>query len=90
MPSVDYLALLVLIAASGAAPLTQAGALFTFIVVANAVVTIPIASYLVAPEKTRALLGRLHDWVLARRRRDFAALLAVAGFVMIAVGINGL
>jgi Sap, sulfolipid-1-addressing protein len=90
LPSVDYMALLVLIAASGATPVAQAGALLTFIVVANTLAAIPLGSYLIAPTKTGALLGRFHDWIRARRRRDFAALLAVAGGVMIALGITGL
>ncbi len=57
LPSVDYMALLVLIAASGATPVTQAGALLTFIVVANALAAVPLGCYLIAPAKTHALLG---------------------------------
>ena len=90
LPSVDYMALLVLIAASGATPVAQAGALLTFIVVANALAAIPLGSYLIAPAKTGALLGRFHDWIRARRRRDFAALLAMAGCIVLALGITGL
>ena len=90
LPSVDYMALLVLIAASGATPVTQAGALLTFIVVANALAAIPLGSYLIAPAKTDALLGRFRDWIRARRRRDFATLLALAGCIMMALGITGL
>jgi Sap, sulfolipid-1-addressing protein len=90
LPSVDYMALLVLIAASGATPVTQAGALLTFIVVANTLAAIPLGSYLIAPAKTGALLGRFHHWIRARRRRDFAALLAMAGCIVLALGITGL
>ena len=90
LPSVDYMALLVLIAASGATPVTQAGALLTFIVVANTLAAIPLGSYLIAPAKTGALLGRFHDWIRARRRRDFAAVLAMAGCIVLALGITGL
>jgi Sap, sulfolipid-1-addressing protein len=49
LPSVDYLALLVLIAASGATPVTQASALLTFVAVANTLAALPLGSYLVAP-----------------------------------------
>jgi hypothetical protein len=90
LPSVNYMALLVLIAASGATPVTQTGALLTFIVVANTLAAIPLGSYLIAPAKTGALLGRFHDWIRARRRRDFAALLAMAGCIVLALGITGL
>jgi hypothetical protein len=90
LPSVDYMALLVLIAASGATPVAQAGALLTFIVVANALAAIPLGSYLIAPAKTGALLGTFRDWIRARRRRDFAALLALAGCILMVLGITGL
>jgi hypothetical protein len=88
LPSIDYMALLVLIAASGATPVAQTSALLTFIIVGDIVVAIPIAGYLVAPERTRVLVGRFHDWVRARRRRDFAIVLAIAGCLMIAMGIS--
>lgn len=90
IPSVDYLALLILIATSGSALTVQFGALVTFVVVANAVVAIPIASFLLAPEKTRSAIIKMRAWIAARSRRDFAMLLAVAGGLMIAVGVNGL
>jgi hypothetical protein len=90
LPSPDYVAMLILIAASGAAPLTQVGALITWLAVANGVAAVPLASYLIAPERTRAWLSMLNDWIRARRRRDFAMLLAVVGTVMVAVGVSGL
>jgi hypothetical protein len=90
VPSVDYMALLVLIAASGVAPMVQVGALLTFVVVGDIVVAIPLLCSLVAPERTRAVLHVLQNWVRARSRRDFAILLAVIGALMIAFGIHGL
>jgi Sap, sulfolipid-1-addressing protein len=90
LPSVDYLALLVLIAASEAPPATQAGALITYVAVANAVAAIPLLSFLVAPAKTRAMLTKFYSWIRARRRRDWAILVAVIGCLMIGVGINSL
>ncbi len=90
LPSVDYMAALAVILASGAGAATQAGALLLFNVVAFALVEIPLVAYLVAPEKTRALLAALNDWIRSRRRREVAALLAAIGCVMLAVGIAGL
>lgn len=90
LPSVDYLAMLAVIGASGAAPGVQVAALLTFLVVAHAVIEAPLASYLIAPEKTRAMVGALHSWIRTRRRRDFAALLAIAGGIMIAIGLHRL
>lgn len=90
IPSVDYLALLLLIATSGAPLSIQAGALLTFLSIANVVLLAPIAAYLLAPDRTTTLIEQLRSWVLARRRRDYAVLLAIAGCLLIAVGFRGL
>ncbi|OBF11674.1 GAP family protein [Mycobacterium sp. ACS4331] len=90
IPSIDYLALLVLIATAGGAPATQAGLLFTFITVANAVVALPLVSFLIAPESTRMRLESLRLWVAARTRRDVALVLAIAGVALTVLGISGL
>ena len=90
LPSVDYLAALAVILASGASAGTQVGALVGFNVVAFALVEIPLLSYLVAPDRTRAAMGALHDWVRSRRRRDVAVLLAAIGALLGGVGLVGL
>jgi hypothetical protein len=46
--------------------------------------------YLVAPERTRATLAAVYDWLKARGRRGFAALLAVVGCMLLGVGIAAL
>ena len=90
LPSVDYLAALAVILASGAAPMTQAGALLMFNVVAFALVEAPLLAYLLAPDKTRALMTALHEWIRSRSPRAVAALLAGLGCVLLAVGLAGL
>ncbi|MDH6195957.1 hypothetical protein M2272_002597 [Mycobacterium frederiksbergense] len=90
LPSVDYLAALALIVASGAAAATQVGALLLFNVVAFGLVELPLISYLVAPDRTRATLSALHDWLRSRRRRQVAALLAAVGCVLLVAGLTGL
>ncbi|WP_019971730.1 GAP family protein [Mycobacterium sp. 141] len=90
LPSVDYLAALTIIIASGAAAATQVGALLLFNVVAFGLVEIPLICYLVAPDRTRAMLSALHDWLRARHRREAAALLATVGCVLFIVGFVGL
>lgn len=90
LPSVDYLAALAVILASGASAGTQVGALVGFNVVAFALVEIPLLSYLVAPDRTRAAMGALHGWVRSRRRRDVAVLLAAIGALLVGVGLVGL
>jgi hypothetical protein len=90
LPSVDYLAALAVILAAGAAPQTQVAALLTFNVVAFTLVEIPLVAYLAAPDKTRALMAALHNWIRSHRRRNVAVVLAAVGSVLLAVGIAGL
>lgn len=87
LPSIDYLAALAVIAASGADPATQIGALLAFNAVAFALVEIPLLAYLAAPARTQAAMTSLHAWLRSRRRRDVAALLAVFGCVLLVVGV---
>jgi len=90
LPSVDYLAALAVILASGAAAMTQVRALVIFNVVAFALVEIPLLAYLLAPRATRASMAALNDWIRARRRVEVAALLAAVGCVLLTVGVAGL
>lgn len=90
LPSIDYLAALALIVASGAAPSVQFAALLVFNVVAFAFVEFPLISYLVAPDRTRAALAALQEWLRTRRRRAVATLLAGVGAVLLVAGLVGL
>jgi hypothetical protein len=89
LPSVDYLAALAVILASHAPAGTQVVAVLMFNVVAFALVEIPLVAYLIAPERTRATMDRLHGWIRSRRRRDVAALLAGIGALLVVVGLAG-
>jgi hypothetical protein len=90
LPTFEYMAALAGILASGAGVAAQAGALLMFNVVAFALVEIPLVCHLVAPDRTRAAIVCLHTWIRSRRRRDVAALLAVVGCFMVAVGMTSL
>jgi hypothetical protein len=90
LPSVDYLAALAVIAASGTGVGTQLGALILFNVVAFALVEIPLIAYLVAPARTSAAMTALNDWIRARRRKEVAGLLAVVGGVLLVAGLVGI
>ena len=90
LPSIDYLAALALIVASGAAATTQFGALMLFNVVAFALVEIPLLAFLVAPDRTRATLLALYDWIRAKGRFGVAAMLAVVGCMLLGVGLASL
>ncbi|WP_237572912.1 GAP family protein [Mycolicibacterium lacusdiani] len=90
LPSIDYVAALALIVASGATAATQFGALLVFNVVAFALVEIPLLCYLVAPDRTRSMLAALYDWLRAQGRRGVALLLAIVGCALVGVGFAGL
>lgn len=90
LPSVDYVAALSLIVASGAAATTQLGALLVFNVVAFALVEVPLLCYLVNPDRTRTALAALYGWLRARGRLGISVLLAVVGCVLVAAGLTGL
>ncbi|ORV45998.1 hypothetical protein AWC02_11735 [Mycolicibacter engbaekii] len=90
LPSVDYLAALAIIVASGAATGTKVAALLTFNVLAFALVELPLLAYLVAPDATREFMAALHRWGRQRRPAQVAALLAAVGGVLCTAGVLGL
>lgn len=90
LPSVDYLAVLALIAASGATAAVQVGALVVFNVVAFAFLEIPLIGYLIAPQRTRNAVAALQEWLRTRRRRAVTTLLVVVGGVLLGAGLLGL
>ncbi|MEV3903469.1 GAP family protein [Mycobacterium sp. NPDC050551] len=90
LPSVDYVAALALIVASGATASVQVSALVLFNVVAFALVEIPLLAYVVAPDKTRAMLAALYDWLRSHGRLGVAALLTLVGCVLVGAGLSGL
>lgn len=90
LPSIDYVAALALIVATGAAATTQFGALMLFNVIAFGLVEIPLLAYLVAPDRTHATLAGLYEWLRLRGRLGVAVLLAAVGCVLLGVGFAGL
>jgi hypothetical protein len=87
LPSVDFLAVLAVILASGTGAATQVAALMLFQVVAFMLVEIPLIAYLVAPRRTLTAMTALNDWVRSRRRREVAATLGVVGAILVTVGL---
>lgn len=90
LPSIDYLAALAVIAAADVGTSTGLTAVLVFNLVAFGLIEIPLLAYLVAPERTRAAMTALNDWIRAKGRRAVAALLALVGAVLLAVGYAGL
>lgn len=74
------------IVASGAPIGTQVVAAIAFVVGMLAVFEITLLSYLLTPEKTKAVLQPLHEWTLAHRTQILAAIFAVVGLSLVARG----
>lgn len=90
LPSVDYLAVLMIIATSGASQTQQAAVLVTSVFVGSLVIIAPLVGYLIAPAKTLDLIARFGAWTRSRSQFEYAALLALAGFMLVGVGYSRL
>jgi hypothetical protein len=84
----EYLRVLAIIAASGAALGAQVSPAIAFLIWMLAVSDIILVSYLAAPAKTQAALRLQHDWVSAHRRQLLIAVFTVDGFASLAHGIR--
>ncbi len=86
LPSVDFMAVLVIIGTSHKPPLEQTAALVTFVLLGGFVVTAPLIGYLFAPAKTLQRIQQFAAWTQSRSQLDYAALLAFAGAILIGIG----
>lgn len=86
LPSVDFMAVLVIIATSHKSPLEQTAALVTFIFVGGFVILAPLTVYLFAPAKTLQRIEQFAAWSRSRSQLEYAGLLAVAGVILIGIG----
>ncbi len=90
LPSVDFMAVLVIIATSHKPPLEQTAALLTFVFVGGGVVMLPLITYLFAPERTLARIDRFAAWAKTRSQIEYGAVLAIAGAILVVVGFSRL
>jgi hypothetical protein len=90
LPSIDFLAVLVLIASSEAPALSQIGVLLLFLTVGNSATVLPLLSYSIAPSKTIDKVQAFQRWIRSRSRRDVAVMLALLGTFFIAAGATNL
>ncbi|MFM9035017.1 MAG: GAP family protein [Mycobacterium sp.] len=86
LPSVDYLAVIIVIGSSGASPLEQVAALLTFLLLGNVFVVIPLVSFMVSPTRTGTQIQRFQGWIMSRTRQQVAAVVAVVGVIQILLG----
>ncbi len=90
LPSVDYLAVLVVIGASGASPPVQIAALLVFLVLGNAFIALPLTAYVLAPHRTNRRVALCQNWIRDRTRRQIAAVLVAVGVIQIGLGASTL
>lgn len=90
MPSAYYLAALAAILKSGAGTSAQIGALLVFNFVAFAIAEIPLVSFALAPEATRARLDQFYTWISTHQRIVVTILAGIVGAYLIFVGISKL
>ena len=90
LPSVDFMAVLVIIATSHKPPAQQTAALATFILLGSLLLMAPLFGYLFAPANTLQRIEAFAAWVRARSQIEYAALLGVAGAILVGVGLTRL
>ena len=90
MPSAYYLAAIAAILKSGDGTAAQIGALLVFNLVAFAIAEIPLVSFAVAPEATRARIDQLYSWVSSHQRLVVTALASVVGVYLMVRGVSKL
>lgn len=90
LPSIDFMAVLIIIATSQKSPIEQTAALLTFITVGGIVLFAPLVGYLFAPAKTLKRIEQFASWTRSRSQVEYAALVAFAGVVLVVVGSSNL
>jgi hypothetical protein len=90
MPSAYYLAALAAILESGVVTGAQIGALLAFNLVAFAIAEIPLVSFALAPEATRARLDQLYTWISTHHRLVVTLLTGLVGVYLVVVGVSKL
>ncbi|MGI9161825.1 MAG: GAP family protein [Mycobacterium sp.] len=86
LPSVDFLAVLVIIATSHKPPAEQTAALLIFLLIGGFVITAPLIGYLFAPAKTLQRIEQFAAWSRSRSQIEYAGVLAFVGVVLVTVG----
>jgi hypothetical protein len=88
VPTPYYLAAIAAVLTAGAAVGPQFGTLVVFNIVGFAVAEVPIVSFWLAPEATRARVDQLYLWTKAHQRPVVATLAALVGLFFVLRGLN--
>ena len=87
---VEYVALLSVSAASGAAIGTQFCAAIAYTIGMFAIIEIPLVAYLVKPEQTQAIMLSVSHWLRVHYRRVLVVIGATVGMVLVAGGMSSI
>jgi hypothetical protein len=90
LPSAYYLAAIAAILKSGVGTTEQVIALLVFNLVAFATAEIPLVSFAIAPEATRARLDQLYTWTSTHQRLVGTILASIVGVYLLLRGVSGL
>jgi hypothetical protein len=90
MPTAYYLAAIAAILKAGVPAPPQVAALVVFNVIAFAIAEIPIVSFAIAPEATRARVETTYAWASTHERVVVTVLAAVVGAYLLIVGVSKL
>lgn len=88
-PPLEFLGAMLAILASGAAAGVQLSAAVVFMLVASAIVEIPLVLYVFSPARTQAAVLRLQGWLRAHHRPILLVFLSLFGVFMFACGLGG-
>jgi len=90
MPSAYYLAAMAAILKSGVGTSEQISALLVFNLVAFTTAEIPLVSFAIAPDVTRARLDQLYTWTSTHQRLVVTILASIVGVYLLLRGISTL
>jgi hypothetical protein len=90
MPSAYYFAAIAAILKSGTGTGGQIAALLVCNVIAFAVAGVPMISFLIAPDATRARVDQFYAWVTSHQRVVITALATIVGVYLVVIGISKL
>ena len=82
----NYRAAIAAILKSGVGTAEQIGGLLAFNLIAFAVAEIPLVSFAIAPDATRARLDQLNEWIGIHQRLVITTVAVIVGVYLILVG----
>lgn len=88
-PPLEFFGAMLAILASGAAASVQLSAAVVFMLVASAIVEIPLVFYLISPARTQAIVMGLQRWLRAHNKPILLVFLSLFGVFMVACGLGG-